>query len=199
MKPEIILCAALLLAPLTAMHAAEPKLPALDAKAPIAITDLRTEGVSQPLGVEEAAPRFSWRYAASAGAPRGFRQSAYRVQVASSLEKLRQGPADLWDSGKLAGSDTLAVLYAGKPLQSATRYFWQVTGFDVAGKTYSAPPHYFETGLLKAKDWDGAEWIGARNERPKTIPANLQRLGDATFETRFRILDGSAMVLFQTT
>jgi alpha-L-rhamnosidase len=190
---------ALLLAPLIALHAVEPKLPALAIAAPISITDMRTEGVAQPMGVEEAAPRFSWRYEASPQAPRGFRQSALRIQVASSLEKLSQGDADMWDSGRQAGSETLNVLYAGKPLQSATRYFWQVTGFDADGKTYSAQPHYFETGLLKADDWSGAEWIGARNERPKTIPANLQRLGDATFETRFRILDGSAVVLFQTT
>lgn len=191
--------AALLLAPPAALHAVEPKLPALAAVVPISIVDIRTEGVSQPLGVEEAAPRFSWRYEVSPQAPRGFRQTACRIQVASSLEKLSQGQADMWDSGKQEGSDSLNILYAGKPLQSATRYFWQVTGFDAAGKTYSAQPQYFETGLLKADDWSGAEWIGARNTRPKTIPANLQRLGDATFETRFRILDGSAVVLFQTT
>ena len=167
--------------------------------APIFITDTRTEGVSQPMGIEESAPRFSWRYEASPQAPRGFQQSAYRIQVASSLEKLSQRQPDVWDSGNRAGSDTLNALYAGKPLQSATRYFWKVTGFDAAGKKYSAQPQYCETGLLKADDWSGAEWIGARNERPKTIPANLQRLGDATFETRFRILDGSAVVLFQTT
>lgn len=183
--------------PLARLHAAGPKSSVLAGVAPISITDMRTEGVLQPMGVEEAAPRFSWRYAATAEVPRGFRQSAYRLQVASSLEKL--GQADLWDSGKQAGSDSLNILYAGKPLQSAARYFWQVTGFDVAGNSYSSPPQYFETGLMKAEDWGGAEWIGARNERPKTIPANLQRLGDATFETRFRILEGSAVVLFQTT
>ena len=188
MKQMLTLLAALLLAPLAALAGA----------APISISDVRTEGVSQPLGIEEAAPRFSWRYEAALQAPRGFRQSACRIQVTSSLEKLSQGQADMWDSGKQAGSDSLNILYAGKPLQSATRYFWQVTGFDDAGKIYSSQPQFFETGLLKAEDWSGAEWIGARSERPKTIPANLQRLGDATFETRFRILEGSAVVLFQT-
>jgi len=175
--------AALLLAPLAALPADELKLPALAIVAPISITDMRTEGVSQPMGIEEAAPRFSWRYEASPQAPRGFRQSLCRIQVALSREKLSQGQADMWDSGKQAGSDTLNILYAGKPLQSASRYFWQVTGLDAAGKSYSAQPHYFETGLLKAEDWSGAEWSGARSERTKTIPANLQRLGDATFET----------------
>ena len=125
MKQMLTLLAALLLAPLAALAGA----------APISISDVRTEGVSQPLGIEEAAPRFSWRYEAALQAPRGFRQSACRIQVTSSLEKLSQGQADMWDSGKQAGSDSLNILYAGKPLQSATRYFWQVTGFDDAGKT----------------------------------------------------------------
>jgi len=150
----------------------------------VSITEMRTEGVCQPMGIEEVAPRFSWRYVAGADAPRGFRQSAFSIQVASSMEKLPLGQADIWDSGKLAGADTLAAIYAGKPLSSATRYFWKVTGFDGAGKTYSSPPQFFETGLMKAEDWSGAQWIGAKNERPKTLPANLQQLKDYTFETR---------------
>lgn len=161
----------------------------------VSLADLRTEGVVQPMGVEEAAPRFSWRYEAGADAQRGFRQSHYRLQVASSPQKLAM--PDLWDSGRQAGSDTLCILYAGKPLASARRYYWQVTGFDAAGKAYPAKPQFFETGLLKAEDWGGAQWIGARNERPKTLPANLQGLTDYSFETRFRILEGSATFQFR--
>lgn len=166
-------------------------------KALIHLVDPRTEGVIQPLGIEEAAPRFSWRYEATTGAPRGFRQSQYRLQVASSPEKLAQGQADLWDSGKQAGSETLSVLYAGKPLASATRYFWQVTGFDATGKAYASKPQFFETGLSKAEDWSGAQWVGAKSERPKTLPANLQGLKDYNFETRFRVLEGTAVVFFR--
>jgi alpha-L-rhamnosidase len=188
MRHTVTLITTLLLAPWAVLHAAV---------APIVITDMRTEGVLQPMGIEEAAPRFSWRYEASPEAPRGFRQQAYRIQVASSLEKLSQGQADLWDSGKQTGADTLAAIYAGKPLTSATRYFWQVTGFDTTGNAYATQPQFFETGLMKAEDWGGAQWIGARNERPKTLPANLQGLQDYSFETKFRILEGSAAFRFR--
>jgi alpha-L-rhamnosidase len=167
------------------------------AAAPFTINDLRTEGVSQPMGVEEAAPRFSWRYASSSTSTRGFQQVSCRIQVASSLEKLTQGQADLWDSGRLEGADTIARIYAGKPLQSGSRYFWQVTGYDAAGKTYTAPPEFFEMGLMNAKDWGGAKWIAAKTERSKTIPARLQGLTDYHFETKFRISEGSAMVYFR--
>lgn len=163
----------------------------------ISITDPRTEGVIQPMGVEDSAPRFSWRYEASLQAPRGFVQSAFRILVASSLEKLSQGQWDMWDSGKLAGSDTLSATYAGKPLQSTARYFWKVSGWDAAGKVYSTEPQFFEMGLLKAEDWKAARWIGARTERPKTIPANLQGLSDYSFETKFRIEEKRATLLFR--
>ena len=171
--------------------------PPIAANARIFITDMRTEGVMDPLGIEEVAPRFSWRYEASAQAPRGFIQSAARIQVASSAEKLAKGEADMWDSGKTPGSDTLSAIYAGKPLQSTTRYYWQVTGFDAAGQAYASKPHFFETGLSKAEDWCGAQWIGANTERPRTLPANLHQLTDYIIETRFRILEGSATVLFR--
>jgi alpha-L-rhamnosidase len=177
----------------------ESQISEFDAHDGVSITDLRTEGVSQPMGIEEAAPRFSWRYKATAEAPRGFHQAYYQIQVASSAEKLAKGEADLWDSGKQAGSDTLEILYAGKPLQSATRYFWQVRGFDGEGKVFVSQPQYFETGLLKAGDWQAAQWISAHAKRPKTIPTNLQGMTDYTLQTRFRIQEGSAVVMFRTT
>lgn len=163
----------------------------------ILIEDLRTEGVACPLGIEQEAPRFSWRYKAGENAPRGFLQSGYRVQVASTPEKLQTGVADMWDSGKQEGSDTLNVLYAGRPLQSGSRYFWRATGFDAKGNAYISEPQWFETGLRTPKDWKNAHWIGARSERPETIPARLVQLQDYSVETKFRVLEGKAVVLIR--
>jgi hypothetical protein len=59
----------LLLALLAALHAVEPNLPALAGVVPISITNMRAEGVAQPLGVEDAVPRFSWRYEATPQVP----------------------------------------------------------------------------------------------------------------------------------
>ena len=197
--PGALLLPLLAITPL--VYGADASLNAKASPAPVAgvlilIADPRTEGVIQPMGVEEAAPRFSWRYVSPANAARGFQQSGYQVQVASSLDKLSRGQADMWDSGKVVSSDSLNILYAGKPLQSATRYYWQATGFD-ADKAYPAAPQFFETGLLKAGDWQGAQWISARTERPKTIPAMLQCMADYTFQTRFCIMEGYAILLFR--
>ncbi len=163
----------------------------------VRIADMRIDGVVEPLGIEEAAPRFSWLYKAEPDAPRGFSQASYQIQVATSQAKLREGQGDMWDSGKCPGNDTISVIYAGKPLAAMTRYYWRVTGYDDAGRAYPSAPQFFEMGLLTASDWQGAEWIGARKERLITFPGNLQRLADYTFETRFSILEGSASVLFR--
>ena len=53
----------------------------------VEIIDLRTEGVVQPLGIEETAPRFSWRYVVHEKNRRNFKQVVCRVLVASSKER----------------------------------------------------------------------------------------------------------------
>jgi len=166
---------------------------------PTAICDLRTEGVVQPMGVEDVSPRFSWRYETPNKAVRGFKQTACRVLVASTPEKLAQDQADMWDSGRMEDSGTLSFIYAGKPLQSTSRYYWKVIGYDKAGKSYISKPQYFEMGLMKGEDWRNAQWISQRKERPNTIPAALQEMDDYVFDTKFRILNGSAIVLTRAT
>ena len=164
----------------------------------ITITDLRTEGVVQPMGVEEGSPRFSWRYETPNKAIRGFKQTACRVLVASTPEKLDQDQADMWDSGRKEESGTLSFIYAGKPLQSTNRYYWKVIGYDKTGKSYISKPQYFEMGLMKGEDWKNAQWIAARNTKPKTLPSSLQRMTDYDFSLRFRILEGALVVHYRT-
>lgn len=49
-----------------------------------------------PLGIDTPIPRFAWTWPA---ALRGFRQTAYRILVASNLDNLRWDLGDIWDSG----------------------------------------------------------------------------------------------------
>ncbi len=123
----------------------------------IKTTDLRCEYAVNPLGVDTRQPRFTWLLEA---AQRGQRQTAYRVLAASSAEKLEEGKADLWDSGKVRAEEALPVEYAGQPLQSGERCYWKACAWDkddLAGP-YSEPA-WFEMGLLEPGDWK-AEWIG---------------------------------------
>ncbi len=119
---------------------------------------LRCEYRVDPLGIDTAAPRLSWILESPA---RGVVQSAYRVLVASSAERLEKGEGDLWDSSKVASSESAQVAYAGAPLVARAQCHWKVMVWDGGGKAsaWSAPARW-SMGLLDRKEWQAA-WIGA--------------------------------------
>jgi hypothetical protein len=61
----------------------------------ITIQDLRCEYNTNPLGIETSEPRLSWVLESN---ERGEKQTAYRVLVASSLQKLQSNAGDFWDT-----------------------------------------------------------------------------------------------------
>ena len=124
----------------------------------VQVRQLRCEYLNDPLGIDVAALRLSWTLWSD---QRGQRQTAYRVLVASSPERLGQQQGDLWDSGRVASDATLQVVYAGKPLGSRQACFWKVCAWDRDGQPSDwSQPVRWEMGLLRANDWT-ARWIGA--------------------------------------
>jgi alpha-L-rhamnosidase len=118
---------------------------------------LRCEYAVNPLGVDVLQPRLSWVFGPCV--ERDQAQSAFQVQVASTLEGLIAGQADVWDSGKVASSMP-QVEYGGRPLVSRQRCFWRARAWDAddAASAFSQPA-WFEMGLLNVADWE-ARWIG---------------------------------------
>src|SRR5438105_2338998 len=51
-------------------------------------TDLRCEGLSNPLGIQAPHPGLSWRCTPGNAKTRGMRQTAYQVEAASTKESL---------------------------------------------------------------------------------------------------------------
>src|SRR5258705_3561737 len=94
------------------------------AQAALAPVNLRCEQRVNPLGIGDSMPRLSWQLQGG-GQYRGETQSAYEVRVGSAV-----GGADLWDSGKVVTGETVDILYAGQPLTSGQRCFWQVRVYD---------------------------------------------------------------------
>ena len=70
-----------------------------------------------------------------------------------------------WNSKKVLSNTAVGIVYAGSPLNAATRYNWTVTVWDRNGKTSKATA-WFETGLMNPgiAAWDGAAWIGGGDE-----------------------------------
>ena len=120
-------------------------------------TSLRCEYLTNPMGIDEVAPRLSWLLEAS---QRGERQTAYRVLVATGHENLEREFGDLWDSGRVDSDRSAHVVYQGAALRSRMSCPWKVRVWDANG----TPSDWSETafwtmGLLRAEDWQ-ARWIG---------------------------------------
>lgn len=119
---------------------------------------LRCEYLEQPMCVQESTPRLSWTMTSL---ERGARQTAYRILVASTAEKLSRGEGDVWDSGKVISAENALVPYGGKALRSKQDCHWKVQVWDRDETEPSdwSEPSYWRMGLLGAEDWCGAQWI----------------------------------------
>jgi alpha-L-rhamnosidase len=126
--------------------------------AAIGVKDLRCEYLVNPLGLDAASPRLSWVVTADR---RAEAQTAYRILVASSPSLLKDGAADVWDSGKVASDETTQIEYGGKPLVSRERCYWKVRAWDRDGKPGRwSESAWWEMGLLTPGEWS-AKWIGS--------------------------------------
>ena len=92
--------------------------------AQVTVKNLLTENLSNPLGIDETQPRFSWQLSAD---KRNTSQTAYEIKVTADKEKI-------WNSGKVTIDQSVQVLYAGAALQSGKKYSWQVRVWDNSGK-----------------------------------------------------------------
>ena len=132
--------------------------PGLRAAVPQTVTGLRCEYAVNPAGIDEPYPRLSW--VVQTELP-GWTQSAYQIQVASTVERLRSGRPELWDSGQVRKSDSAHVEYRGKTLAARRQCWWMVrvwSGGD--GPSAWSEPAYWITGLPTEADWKGSRWIG---------------------------------------
>ncbi len=130
--------------------------------------DLRCEYLRAPIGVDGLRPRLSWRFAESARAVRGERQTAYRILVAASREDLDAGQGALWDSGKVDSDTSYLVPCGGPVLGPFTRCFWRVRVWDREGRPSPwSEPAEWTTGPRRQEDWTPAYWIAL----PKSVYA----------------------------
>src|SRR6201996_1069893 len=111
---------------------------------------LRCEHRSEPLGVDEPRPAFSWKLAATSPG-RSQQPSRCPVRPAS-------GGEPVWDSGRVADPGHHEVIYAGAPLDPSTRYTWDLELTDDRGEPGQPAGSWFETGLLTPAAWT-ARWI----------------------------------------
>ncbi|WP_242155605.1 sulfatase-like hydrolase/transferase [Aestuariivivens sediminis] len=90
--------------------------------------DLTVELIREPeteVKILDLKPEFGW------AVPLGSKfQSAYQILVASSKDIIDANNGDLWDSERVASTQSTNVAYHGNPLKIGTTYYWKVRIWD---------------------------------------------------------------------
>lgn len=114
--------------------------------------NLRTEYLTNPLGIDADNPRFTWEYE---GEQPDFKVSRSEVLIGTSPDNMR-------------------TLQPGMKLSPQTRYYWSVNVWDEHGiRCKSSKVAFFETGKRSQENWK-AQWI-TDNLDKETEPAPMFR------------------------
>lgn len=118
--------------------------------AQVKVQNLLTENRTNPIGLDQTQPRFSWQLVSD---KRNVSQSAYELNVSDDKGK------SLWSSGRVNSDQSVMVPYGGPALKSGERYSWQVRVWDNAGKASSwSEKGQWQMAVLNDSDWK-AKWI----------------------------------------
>jgi hypothetical protein len=99
--------------------------------------------------------------------------------VASNKETLDNNQGDIWDSKKVNSNQSVEIDFAGKPLESAKKYYWKVMIWNGKGQPSAwSEVANWQMGLLTASDWKNAQWI-AYKELPDSMRGPLPTFDNA--------------------
>lgn len=152
----------------------------LKTSAQVAVNQLKTENLRNPIGIESKQPRFSWQLVSP---KKNVVQTAYELTV-------NQGNKTVWTSGKVASAASIFNTYRGNALPSNTLFSWKVRVWDNQGQVSDWARASFQTALNK-EDWK-AKWInsGMAADTTNGIVPMLRK----TFQTQKKIVQATAYV-----
>ncbi len=136
------------------------------------VEDLKCEMLEAPLAIDNTSPHFSWKMRSK---QHGATATAYQILVATTLDKLNEEEADLWNTGKVADAASVGIAYGGKPLASRSLAYWKVRVWNQNDEASDwSKPTSFGIGLLSDRDWAGnASFIGVEQADEKSQSAPL--------------------------
>lgn len=130
---------------------------------PDAPTRCRILDYHSNLGIDTDTPRFAWEVNDT---DQRECQTAFEIILADTEEEIRINRGNYWCTRRIQ-SDDQEKIYSGKPLQSATGYWWKVRSWDKDGQVSPwSETNFFLTGFLRQADWSPeARWISAPQPR----------------------------------
>lgn len=131
----------------------------------LTVTELTCEYRNNPLGLDEMAPRVSWKLCSD---QRNTLQTGYQLQVSLS----RDFDTILWDTGTVSSDQSVHVAYEGPALSPRRRYYYRVRAADNHGNRSAwSAPSFWETGMLYKTEWC-AQWISSGCEEETLLEAS---------------------------
>lgn len=118
------------------------------------IYNLKCNGMTEPRGLTDRSPRFSWKLESDRN---NIRQVCFRIRVWDEADNC------VWDSGEQKQDTVFGIAYEGRPLDAHSRYFWQVQSFSSHCEEAVSERASFSVGNIDA-DWS-ASWIEADQVR----------------------------------
>ncbi|MCM1449771.1 MAG: glycoside hydrolase family 78 protein [Clostridiales bacterium] len=127
--------------------------------------DLRCEYMVNPIGLDTAFPRLSWKDPTPLK-----RQTAYQILVASDPDSLSSTQSHLWDSGKIYSSCSSNITYDGQTIPCRSQRFWwvvRVWNENDSATAWSEPAFW----IYGPGQWR-AQWIG---DKPDSMLCDYKR------------------------
>lgn len=117
----------------------------------ISISDMTTEYMANPIGIETDSVHFGWKLESNGI---GTKQTAYQIQVTESGTSKA-----VWDSGKVENDKSVGISYGGEALAEGTAYDWTVKVWTETGSEVQSGTASFETGVTNQQAWKNAAFI----------------------------------------
>ncbi len=153
----------------------------------LSIQTIKTEYRVNPIGLDEACPRFSWVLVSDQN---NTVQASYRLTVTGN-------DGTIWDTGTVESGQTILVPYAGAKLSPKMRYHVAVHACDNHGET-ATEEGFFETGLMHVSNMH-AGWITHDyTEKPEPCPVFIKEFAIAG-EVKSARVYASALGIYELT
>lgn len=120
------------------------------------IVRMKVEYQKNPICIDEKTPGFSWNVETS---EKNWYQNSYRILVSDNEADILKNIGNMWDSGEVKEKTMVNVVYKGKELTSATKYYWKVIVTGNNYNTVESEMAYFETAFFDVSRFEG-KWVG---------------------------------------
>ena len=149
---------------------------------PVAVTELKTERMTDPMSIDTPRPRLGWVLTSD---KQDVMQTSYRIIVASTKAKADSLVGDLWDA-TVNSDQSQWIRYAGKELRSNTPCYWRVKVNTTQGESDWSETAMWNVGLLNEADWSG-QWIGLDRAMPWDVEDVHSQLSSRYLRTEFKV------------